>query len=232
MTWNITRYDAVGSTQDEAIALAQDGAPDGTVVVAKEMTGGKGTHGRTWHAPEGGWYASMVLRDIPDPRFVTLALGNAIADVLEVAGAEPRLKWVNDVFVDGKKIAGILVDSEITGDSVDFLVAGIGINLNGHAADYPSELQGGAVTLEDVLGVGMCIEDDEPFILESIAGWLQKVRDGRNDEILAHWRARDFLKGRTVSVADVQGTAEGIDDAGHLLIDGTPVTAGTVVLDD
>ena len=221
MDWHIERIDTCESTQDEAHARAQDGAPHGTVVFTGTMADGRGQHGRGWHAPQGGVYLSMVLRDVPAPKFLTLALGNAVADVLGVAGAEPRLKWVNDVWVDGKKIAGILVEAETTGDQTVY-IAGLGINVNGHAADWPHPLNGTATTLEDVLGAEACIEDLEAFLLESITGWLQKL-DGRTEEVIAAWQARDALEGQTVGFdpdgdfcTKLVGTAAGIDAEGRL----------------
>ncbi|MGB1586106.1 MAG: biotin--[acetyl-CoA-carboxylase] ligase [Thermoplasmatota archaeon] len=220
MTWHIERLETCQSTQDEATARAQSGAPHGTVVVATTMEDGRGQHGRAWHAPEGGLYLSLVLRDT-DPAFLTLALGNAVADVLEVAGAEPRMKWVNDVWVEGKKIAGILVEAESTGAEVDFITAGIGINVNGSAKEWPQPFQDQAVTLEDVLGAESCMEDLESYLLESIEDWLGRL--ARPDEVIAAWRARDGLVGQQVGFdpdgdfcTKIVGQVLGIDDQGRL----------------
>ena len=226
MAWTIERLDACDSTQDEARSRADAGCPDRTVVVAGRMDDGRGTHGRGWHAPEGGLYLSIVLRDPPVPQLLTLALGNAVADVLEVAGVEPGLKWVNDVWVAERKVAGILVEAESSGDGVELALAGIGINVNGHADDWPHPLNGTATTLEDQLGADACIEDLESFLLESIDGWLAKLAAGRGDDVVAAWRAKDILLGRDVGFdpdgdlcAKLIGTAAGIDDDGRLLID-------------
>ncbi len=208
---------------DEARSRARAGAPGGTALIATSMSAGRGTHGRPWHAPEGGLYLSMILRDLDDPHLLTLALGNAVADVLEVAGAQPQLKWVNDVLVGGRKIAGILVEGESTGDHIDFLIAGIGININGAAATFPAELRDTATTLEDVLGANSCIEDLETFLFQELARWIQLVRDGRDEEIIDAYRRRDALAGQKVSIdagdGTVEGLAAGIDDVGHLLVE-------------
>ncbi len=224
MDWHIERLDRCESTQEECLERARLGAPQGSAVIAKTMDDGRGQHGRGWHAPQGGLYLSFVVRDL-DPRLLTLALGNAVADVLEVAGAEPRLKWVNDVWVAGKKVAGILVDAESTGDKLDFLVAGIGININGTAADWPSPLCDTAATLEDVLGADSCIEDLETYLLDAIGTWIERLQEGQDSQIVSAWRARDALIGKTVGFdpdgdfcTKVIGTAEGIDDHGRLLL--------------
>src|SRR5687767_5837599 len=211
--WAVERHASVGSTMDLAKERARAGAPDGTVVIAEEMTGGRGSHGRPWVAPKGGLYLSIVLRGLKDPHLLTLALGNAVADTLEVAGVEPRLKWVNDVHVDGKKMAGILVEGEATGGSFDFLVAGIGINVNGKAADLKG-IEKAATTLEDQLGCDSCIPDLETLLLDGIGRWVARVRDGRDAEIVSAFRARDWLAGKSVRVSDgkavVEGTASGV----------------------
>lgn len=233
MDFHVEHVGAVASTMDEAKARARDGAPDGTVLVAEQMSAGRGQHGHIWHAPEGGWYASIIVRDVADPRLLTLALGNAMADVLEIAGADPQLKWVNDVLVDGKKVAGILCEAESTGDSVDFIVAGIGINLNGSTQDWPDGLADTATTLEQVLGgVDTCIPDTEPYILESIGEWIDRVRAGKGDDVITRFRQRDYLQGHTVQVDGSEGTAEGIDDDGHLVVAGQAVVSGPVLVVD
>ncbi len=214
------------STQDAVRRLAEQDAPAGTVVVAQQMGEDRGTHGRAWHGPEGGLYLSMLLRESFDPGLLTMALGNAVADVLEVAGAEPAIKWVNDVLVDGRKIAGILVEAESSGDQIDHMIAGIGINVNGTSKDWPHPLNEAAITLEDILGVDSCMPDLQSFLLDAIDTWLHRLRQGQRADILDAWRARDALKGHRVGIdpdgdfcTKVIGTAAGIDSEGRLLID-------------
>lgn len=208
---------------DEAKRMAHEGAPGGTVVVAREMTGGRGTHGRGWAAPPGGLYMSLIIRDLEDPHLLTLALGNAVADALEVAGLEPQLKWVNDVWSGGRKVAGILVEGESTGDRIDFLVAGIGINVNGDPSIFPEGLRPTVTTLQADLGAEQCIEDLETLLLQEASRWITLVGEGEERQVLDAWRDRDALKGRQVRVeiADqtLEGTAEGIDARGHLLVE-------------
>ncbi len=224
--WHVNHLEVCQSTQDEIHRLAEGDVPEGTVVIAERMEEGRGTHGRTWHAPAGGMYLSFLLRDAIDPQHLTLAIGNAVADVLEVAGAEPQIKWVNDVLVDGKKIAGILVEAQSTGDHVDHVAVGLGINVNGSAADFPHPLNGTATTLEDVLGADSCIPDLQEFLLDSIGLWLDRLRRGDVAGVVEAWRARDALHGQRIGFdpdgdfcAKLVGIAQGIDDAGRLLID-------------
>jgi BirA family biotin operon repressor/biotin-[acetyl-CoA-carboxylase] ligase len=136
--------------------------------------------------------------------------------------------------VDGKKVAGILVEAESTGSRIDFLVAGIGINVNGHAKQFPAALVQQAITLEDVLGCDSCIPDVEALLVRSIDKWLGKLKDGEASQVVAAFRARDALKGKRVRTPELEGTAEGVDDAGRLLVRTKnkleTVQAGTVTL--
>jgi BirA family biotin operon repressor/biotin-[acetyl-CoA-carboxylase] ligase len=230
MNFDVTEMGAVASTMDDTKALAREGAADGTTLVASAMSAGRGQHGRNWHAPVGGWYASIIVRDVTDPQLLTLALGNAVADILEIAGADPQIKWVNDVLVDGKKVAGVLCEAESTGSDVDFIVAGIGINLNGSTADWPDGLDATSTTLETILGADTCIEDTQDIILQTIGNWIDKVRAGKGDDVIARTRERDFLLGKTIEVDGAKGTAGGIDAAGRLLVGAIAVQSGTVLI--
>jgi BirA family biotin operon repressor/biotin-[acetyl-CoA-carboxylase] ligase len=235
--WTVERVATTGSTMDDAKAKARAGAPDRWAVVAETMTGGRGTNGRPWHAPAGGLYTSFILRGAANPHLVTLALGNAVADVLEVAGVEPRIKWVNDVWVGERKVAGILVEAESTGARLDFLVCGIGMNLNGKASAFPSDLRGKATTLEEELGCDVCVPDLEVALWPAIDLWLDRAA---NDpaRVVDRSRERDLLRGRRVVVTSgasrTEGTAAGLDGDGRLLVEtavGTKtVSAGTVGL--
>ncbi|HEV8680248.1 MAG TPA: biotin--[acetyl-CoA-carboxylase] ligase [Stellaceae bacterium] len=151
-------YDRVGSTNDIAKELARAGKPDRTLVWAREQTAGRGRRGRVWHSPPGNFYLSFVLRPaVPATRaaqlgFVTaLGLGDALIDL---AGhrLDLRYKWPNDLLVGGKKIAGILLESEtaVTGD-VEFVVVGVGVN----TAEAPENVEYPATSLaaEGVSGV-------------------------------------------------------------------------------
>jgi BirA family biotin operon repressor/biotin-[acetyl-CoA-carboxylase] ligase len=223
--WTVERLATCTSTMDEARKRARAGAPDGFVVVAEEQTAGRGQRGHTWYAPKGGLYLSFVVRGLSDIRLLTIALGNAVADALEVAGVEPRLKWVNDVLVDGRKVAGVLVEGEWTGPKLDFMVVGIGVNVNGAATAFPGGLRATAITLEESLHCESCIPDLESLLLQKVDAWLDLLRKGDNARIAAAFRQRDALQGQRVSVANghaVEGTADGIDDLGRLRV----LTAG------
>lgn len=130
--WMLVALDSVGSTNDEAARLADGGASEGTVVWAREQQGGRGRRGRRWASPPGNLYSSTILRpNCPAPRAAELGFVAALAvGDLVPASRAIRLKWPNDVLIDGGKIAGILLESAIAQDGrVEHVVAGIGVNV-------------------------------------------------------------------------------------------------------
>ncbi len=133
------RHDLIGSTNDEALRLAREGAPDGTVVVARQQSAGRGRQGRVWISPPGNLYVSFLIRTARFPGLVPSCVSEigfvaalAVADTLDTIIAGSRLKWPNDVLLAGAKIAGIL--TEMTGDAI---VIGIGINVAHSPPDMP-----------------------------------------------------------------------------------------------
>lgn len=136
----VYHFDETPSTNDVAKNLARSGAPHGTVVVAERQTGGRGRLGRAWQSPEGGIWMSIVLRPKIEPRMaagLTLALGYAVARAVSLAcGLSAKLKWPNDVFIHGKKAVGVLTEISAEMDSVNYVVAGIGINANVDVSGY------------------------------------------------------------------------------------------------
>jgi BirA family biotin operon repressor/biotin-[acetyl-CoA-carboxylase] ligase len=192
------------STNARGRELAAAGAPHGTVVTAGEQTAGRGRQGRTWTAPPGrALLASLLLRDWP--RLLPLAAALAVADV---AGDRAAIKWPNDVQLDWRKVAGILVEGR---PQEGWMVLGIGLNVALRPEDLPAELRDTATTL------GREPAEVEPTLmglLERLERWLAAP----HDEVLSAFRARDALHGREVAWAGGEGTAEGIDAEGRLLV--------------
>jgi BirA family biotin operon repressor/biotin-[acetyl-CoA-carboxylase] ligase len=205
----------IDSTNERARALALAGAPHGTLVTAGEQLAGRGRQGRTWVAPAGrALLASLVLRDVPP----LLALASALA-VADVVGADARIKWPNDVLVDGRKVAGILAEGR---PQEGWAVLGIGVNVAVRAEDLPPELVARAA------GLGL-----EPAAIEPmLASLLTALEHRLGDEAaatLGAFRARDALRGRAVRWDRGEGVAAGIDDDGRLLVE--LVEGGTAALD-
>jgi BirA family biotin operon repressor/biotin-[acetyl-CoA-carboxylase] ligase len=210
------------STNLRARALAAAGAPHGTLVTAAAQTAGRGRQGRVWTAPPGrALLCSVVLRD--PPRLLPLLAGVAVAGVV---GPKARVKWPNDVLVDGLKVAGILVEGR---PAERWAVLGIGLNVAVRESDFPSELEGRAGTL------GLAPEDVEP-VLERLLGSLSRWLETPSEEVLDAVRARDALRDQPVRWAGGAGVGAGVDGDGRLVVrtdDGARVTleAGEVHLD-
>ena len=213
----------IDSTNERARALAVAGAPHGTMVTAGVQTAGRGRQGRTWIAPPGtALLLSLVVREI-DP-LLPLRAGLAVADV---AGPAARVKWPNDVLVDGRKVAGILIEGR---PQEGWAVVGIGLNAALDVADLPPELRDTAGTL------GRSPNELEPTLAE-LLGALERRLAEPAAAVVAALRDRDALAGRPVTWAGGAGTGAGVDEQGQLrvrLADGSEVAldAGEVHLGD
>ena len=192
------------STNTRARELAATGAPHGTLVSAAEQSAGRGRQGRTWSAPPGrALLCSIIIRD--PPRLLPLVAGVAVASV---AGPDARLKWPNDVLLEGRKVAGILVEGR---PQEHWAVVGVGLNVALEETDFPDDLRGRAISL------GLGPESVEPT-LSRLLGALETWLAASPDEVLDAVRARDALQGREIHWAGGQGRADGIDPDGRLLV--------------
>lgn len=135
VSWRIVRHERVTSTMDAAAALAAEGAPAGTVVVAEEQTEGRGREGRRWEAPAGTSLLFTVvarpeLAAVQDERLSVRVAERVAEAITVVCGLRPQIKEPNDLMVNGRKLAGILLQSRVRSETVDYLLVGIGINVN------------------------------------------------------------------------------------------------------
>jgi len=195
---------ATPSTNDRARELAAAGAPHGTLVTAGVQTAGRGRQGRSWAAPPGSaLLCSLVLREFDE--LVPLRAGLAVADL---AGSAARVKWPNDVLLDGRKLAGILVESR---PQEGWAVLGIGVNVAVDVADLPPAVRDRAATLGRPLGALEATVDD---LLAALAARLDEPASA----CLAALRARDALRDRPVRWPGGTGTGAGIDDRGALVV--------------
>ena len=139
-------YDSLASTNRTALEMAIDGAGHGTVVIAGEQTMGRGRFGRDFISPPGGLYMSLILRpdeiSFEQPELVTAFIGGAVCDAVSLFTAPaPGIKWVNDIYIEDKKVCGILTESgaEYETGQISYIVAGIGINIDTDMALFPEE---------------------------------------------------------------------------------------------
>lgn len=216
----IVRLSSVGSTMDVLDSRARAGADEGLVVVADEQTSGRGRSGRIWMAPPGSsLLCSILLRPSVAPERVSslpLIVGIAVAETIESFVRVPcALKWPNDVLLDGRKIAGILLQSRVGAAGVEFVNVGVGINVS----TMPSELPDGAVSIRSA---GGCADRDAALarLIERLAAHYAAYCDAAGRPDLSSWRERAAMTGERISVARggeiVQGMFEGIEDDGRL----------------
>ena len=217
-------YADVGSTNDVAATLANRGEPEGTVVIADAQSAGRGRHGRAWASPPGaGLYMSIVTRPAAHAvSLLTIAAGVALADGIQAAtGLQPQLKWPNDVYIGGRKLAGILAEAGTSHAGVQHVVLGCGINLM--PAAYPPDVAARATSIESELGRPI---DRGLLFVECLAALHLRyceLLSRAGADVIARWRDRATSTfGRRVEwdVAGVtrRGVAEDIDETGALLV--------------
>ena len=202
------------STNERARELAASGAPHGTLVTADEQSAGRGRQGRRWTAPpRTAVLMSLLLRDL-DARQALLPLAAAVAvceACEEAAGVACEVKWPNDVWIDRRKVAGILVEGR---PQEGWVILGIGLNVNVPAHEFPPELRDTATSLRIADGAR-----PPETVLDRLLDALDRWVDAPPSEVLAAWRERDALRGQVVSWDGSEGTAAGVDDSGALLVE-------------
>jgi BirA family transcriptional regulator, biotin operon repressor / biotin---[acetyl-CoA-carboxylase] ligase len=210
------------STNSRARELAEAGAPGGTVVTAGEQTAGRGRQGRTWTAPPGkALLYSAILRPLDESHLLLpLAVPIAVCEAAETlrGGLACSIKWPNDVWVDGRKLGGVLIEAR---PRDGWAVIGVGLNLAIEAEEFPPELRETAISLPAggaALGGEAGREAARVALDRSLERW---VGEGA-ETVLGEWRARDALCGREIAWDQGSGVADGVDDRGSLLV----LTAG------
>ncbi|MDO4393768.1 MAG: biotin--[acetyl-CoA-carboxylase] ligase [Bacillota bacterium] len=221
-------FDAVDSTNIEARRLALDGAGDGTLVVTGHQTAGRGRLGRSFYSPREGIYLSIIIKpnfDVSKSVLITCAAAVAVAEAIkEVAGLDARIKWVNDVYIDNRKVCGILTEgiSDFESGQIESLVIGIGVNTD--VSNFPEELK----------NIAGAVEGD--YSASELAGAIaSKVIDyARNMEartFIDAYRSMNLVIGKRVTVYKgkykvkpedeidgIPATVENIDNNGKLVV--------------
>lgn len=223
----VVYFEETDSTNVRAHELGEAAAPDGTVVIAEHQTAGKGRRGRQWISPPGvNLYTSVLLRPDILPRFATqltfvsaVAVARAIEDVTDL---EPRVKWPNDVLLGGKKVAGLLNEMSAETESINYVILGIGVNLNMSAGQFPADLRYPATSV--------ALEQEAPISRLDLARALFRRLDYYYflfleqgfPPVIRDWENLCDLMGKMVEVDYqdrlVRGRAEGIDEDGALLL--------------
>jgi BirA family biotin operon repressor/biotin-[acetyl-CoA-carboxylase] ligase len=232
-------HDELPSTSDVAKELAEDGAAHGEVVVADRQTAGRGRRGRSWVSPPGkNLYLSVVLRPELAPHRapeLTLLASVALCEAVRAAGAEAVIKWPNDLLVGGRKVAGILTEMAADPDRVQWVVVGIGVNLNAAAEDFPDELRAEATSVAVGRGGPVPRALFAAALLGRLEGWLERHAAEGFAPVRERWRELSGTLGREVRVTtgegEIVGVATDVDESGALLVRG-PAGFARVVAGD
>lgn len=221
-------FRTVDSTNSEAYQLGMKGAPEGAIVVAEGQEKGRGRLGRTWISPPFlNLYLSVILRPkIPPQQASVLTLMAAVATaeaVAECSGLSPTIKWPNDIFLRGRKLAGLLNEIHSEADHVDFVVLGIGVNLNIEENMFPPELRESATSLKRETGQPVSRRHFARGLLEKLETWYERFLAQGNDPVLRGWREKAQLGTQRVKVTSFGetwvGRARDIDSEGALLLE-------------
>jgi BirA family transcriptional regulator, biotin operon repressor / biotin---[acetyl-CoA-carboxylase] ligase len=218
-------FDELDSTNITAKELAQKGAEEGTVVIAQTQTQGRGRFDRIWQSPEGGVYLSIILRPTAPAEKTSLlpfVAALAVSTTLESYGVHATIKWPNDVRVKGKKIAGILLESEANGQTVNYVVIGVGVNLNIDVAVLSSDLQTCSTSMLSEVGCPVDVyEFLQKFFLQCDF-YYNLFKEKQYDSLINQWKNKTDTLGRLIRVqtssGTIQGTAHDIDPSGFLLL--------------
>jgi BirA family biotin operon repressor/biotin-[acetyl-CoA-carboxylase] ligase len=214
-------YRRLKSTIDVAKREARQGAAEGTVIIAGEQTGGRGRRGRSWLSPRGSIALSIIL--YPDvahlPSLIMLASLAVVNSIRAVTGLESGIKWPNDVLINGKKVCGILIESEVRGDKVDYSIVSPGINVNVKLADYP-EIAPTATSLAGEMGRDVSRRDIVHHLLVEVERLYLTLQAGGS--VFEAWHDHLVMLGKEVQVTDgatlYRGVAESVTEDGSLLL--------------
>jgi BirA family biotin operon repressor/biotin-[acetyl-CoA-carboxylase] ligase len=218
-------YVRLGSTNDEARRCAEAGAAATLVVTAEEQTAGRGQQGRVWHSPPGNLFFSLLLRPpVPAARSGELTFVAAVALVEALrpylnGGRALRCKWPNDVLIDGRKVSGILLEGSSLGTRLDWIVAGIGLNLKYHPAGTPWP----ATDLAEAGAAPLDFETALEAVLGQFAGLYRRWLADGFGVIAAAWDAVAYRRGEIVALDQgggrQSGRLVGIDGQGALILE-------------
>ena len=212
----------IGSTMDAARDLARDGEREGAVVIAEEQNKGRGRFNRVWVSPPGlNLYFTVILR--PEPAqlsYMNMAATLAVHDTAaRFAKLAPAVKWPNDVRIGGRKLSGILIESEFEGDKLSHALVGIGVNVNLDVSEHP-EIADTATSLRSETGREFDRSDALYSVLKNLDFWYERLKAG--ESLTEYWAATLETLGKRVQLRwrdqIIEGLAQSVDDQGNLAI--------------
>ena len=223
-------FDEIDSTQNYALQISNNKNENGTVIVAEKQTDGKGRLNRKWYSPEGGIWLSVIIHpefQISDATIIPLAASLALCEsIKKVHKIKTDVKWPNDITINGKKVAGMLIDTSIQGNKVENLVLGIGINFAVNIQQIEKRLKNSP----NFYGVtSLFPEKNKPSKIELLVQFLLELEKvinslikGKNAQIIKDWSKHTNMFGKTISVntgnGKISGIAKKIDSDGALII--------------
>jgi len=225
LSWLVREYGEVSSTQEVAEKLALGGAREGTVVLAERQNSGRGRMERRWLSPKGGLYLSIVLRPgrVEGVHLLTLVGALAAAEgTRKAAGVSPKIRWPNDLVVGGRKLGGVIATASTRGESLEFVVVGIGVNGN-FGTDELGDLSSASATLMEMAHGRVDLNSLRSRILEEFAVRYEGWRRGEERKLIGLVRSLLSTSGKKVEFAHLRGTvkrgiAEKLEDDGSLAV--------------
>jgi BirA family biotin operon repressor/biotin-[acetyl-CoA-carboxylase] ligase len=223
---SIVIFKQTDSTNQQAKLMAVQEAPEGTIVAAESQTRGRGRRGRTWMSPAGqGICLSIILRPPLPPAQapqITLMAAVAVARTLENEGIRANIKWPNDILVEDRKIAGILTEISTEMDQVDWVIVGLGLNVNTPANKMPSRIRGQATSMQIQKGHPISRTELLCDLLQNFETCYEQLKTEGFGPVMKQWRSMSDIIGRQVYV-DVmgtrhRGTVAEVDDDGVLIL--------------
>jgi len=199
---------------------------EGTVVIAESQTSGRGRLGRKWISPEGGIWLSIILKPRIEPVYaprITLLAGVSVAKTMQGFGLPAKIKWPNDILVNGKKVCGILTEIGAEVDIIDYLVVGIGIDANVDTSTFPEEYRDNSTSLEKEMGHKINRVEFVQKLLEEFEALYTKFQKDGFSQILEEWRNMSATIGQWVKITaqmrTIYGEAIGVDNEGALIVE-------------
>jgi BirA family biotin operon repressor/biotin-[acetyl-CoA-carboxylase] ligase len=224
---DVVFFDETDSTNIRAKDLAENGAVEGTLVIAESQSKGRGRKGRSWHTDKGeGIFLSLILRPKLTPSevaIITLMTAVAMVEALkQVTDALPRIKWPNDLLINGKKICGILTELSTEMDAVNYIIVGLGININSKKENFPEEIKDIATSLHMETGEEYSRKDITKRFLESFEKYYNILNKRGFETILTAWKKNSDTIGRDVEIdifdRQITGVVEDIESSGVLRV--------------
>lgn len=224
----IYHYSEVGSTNTIAREKIDEEQSFGFVVVSERQTGGYGQRGNKWESPIGGLWCSIVLKPtfhISKIGLMPILAALSVAKTLDSLSIKTRLKWPNDIlhYPDNKKIAGILVEGKVSQDSLEYIIIGIGMNVNNTSDQFSRSLRRKTTSIFEILDEKIPIMDIMASLLEQLEDQLLKLQNNNETKILSEWKKWDNVLGLNVRILsnDIEyiGIARDISTNGQLLLE-------------